>query len=158
YRNLHMMSDERFRRFVEVAEAYADGQASIEALVAAAEVAGDDPVDAYDAANDPLRNAHVEADAAAEGAYHFEATPDAIRASQCDLLRDIMGNPFRPVAVEPSWLAWNGGTLGKLARSIYNDRAFDRLPVLADALEDAGCHDPDILDHCRGPGPHVRGC
>src|SRR6516162_8094927 len=94
-RNLHMMSDERFRRFVEVAEVFADGQASVEALVAAAEAAGDDPVDAYDAANDPVRNAHVEADAAAEGAYHFGSTPDEIRAIQCDLLRDIIGNPFR---------------------------------------------------------------
>ncbi len=48
--------------------------------------------------------------------------------------------------------------MAALARSIYDDRAFDRLPVLADALEDAGCTDAAILDHCRGPGPHVRGC
>jgi hypothetical protein len=46
----------------------------------------------------------------------------------------------------------------KLAQAIYDDRAFDRLPVLADALEDAGCTDPDFLGHLRGPGPHVRGC
>jgi hypothetical protein len=46
----------------------------------------------------------------------------------------------------------------KLAQAIYDDRAFDRLPILADALEDAGCHDAGILAHCRGPGPHVKGC
>jgi hypothetical protein len=45
-----------------------------------------------------------------------------------------------------------------LAKSIYEDRAFDRLPILADALEESGCHDPDILAHCRQPGEHVRGC
>ena len=46
----------------------------------------------------------------------------------------------------------------KVAQGIYYDRAFDRLPILADALEDAGCHDAAILEHCRQPGPHVRGC
>jgi hypothetical protein len=61
-------------------------------------------------------------------------------------------------AVDPSWLAWNGGTVRNLAQSIYDERAFDRLPVLADALEDAGCADADLLGHLRGPGPHARGC
>jgi hypothetical protein len=46
----------------------------------------------------------------------------------------------------------------RLAQGIYEDRAFDRLPVLADALEEAGCDNAEILSHCRGPGPHVRGC
>jgi hypothetical protein len=80
------------------------------------------------------------------------------RANVCDLLRCIFGNPFRPVAVGPSWLTWNDGTVVKIAQAIYYDRAFDRLPVLADALEEAGCHEPDILAHCRQPGEHVRGC
>lgn len=80
------------------------------------------------------------------------------RAAQAELLRCIVGNPFRPVAVDPSWLVWNTGTVPKLARGIYDDRAFDRMPVLRDALEEAGCTDADILNHCRGPGPHVRGC
>jgi hypothetical protein len=71
------------------------------------------------------------------------------------LMRDIFGNPFRPVTLDPAWLT---EAVVALARGIYEDRAFDRMPVLADALEDAGCSDPDILNHCRGEGPHVRGC
>jgi hypothetical protein len=71
------------------------------------------------------------------------------------ILRCIYGNPFRPVTTDPSWLT---STVVALARSIYADRAFDRLPILADALEDAGCDAADLLAHCRGDGPHVRGC
>jgi hypothetical protein len=59
------------------------------------------------------------------------------------------------VAVDPSWLT---PPVVQLARGIYDERAFDRLPVLADALQDAGCANDDVLAHCRGPGPHVRGC
>ena len=77
---------------------------------------------------------------------------------QVALLRDIFANPFRPVSFDPSWLAWNGGTVVKLAQGIYDERAFDRLPVLADALEEAGCDNIGILAHCRQPGEHVRGC
>jgi hypothetical protein len=70
-------------------------------------------------------------------------------------LRDIFGNPFRPVTADPSWLTT---TVVTLATGIYADRAFDRLPILADALQDTGCDNADVLDHCRAPGPHVRGC
>jgi hypothetical protein len=82
----------------------------------------------------------------------------AERVVQAGLVLDVFGNLFRPVTLDPGWLAWKGCTIPKLAQAIYNERAFDRLPVLADALEEAGCADPDILAHCRGPGPHVRGC
>jgi hypothetical protein len=76
-----------------------------------------------------------------------------------DLLRDIFGPlPFRAVAVNPSWLGWNDGTIPRLAQGIYEDRRFGDLPILADALEDSGCSDPDILGHCRSGGDHVRGC
>ncbi len=74
------------------------------------------------------------------------------------LVREIFGNPFRLVTVNPTWLRWNGGTIPKIAAGIYGERAFDRLPILADALLDAGCDDEAILAHCRGDGPHVRGC
>jgi len=77
---------------------------------------------------------------------------------QVELLRDLVGNPFRRVRLNLSWLAWNDGAIPKMAQSIYDARAFDRLPLLADALEDAGCDDADILSHCRTPGEHVRGC
>jgi hypothetical protein len=71
------------------------------------------------------------------------------------LLRDIVGNPFQPVALTPAWLTLEVVALG---RSIYEDRSFARMPELADALERAGCTDANILEHCRAPGPHVRGC
>jgi hypothetical protein len=87
-----------------------------------------------------------------------EAAGDGGAAAACDLLRDIFGNPSRRVAVDAAWLSWRDGTIPKLAEAIYEDRAFDRLPILADALEDAGCTDADLLHHCRGPGPHIRGC
>ncbi len=74
------------------------------------------------------------------------------------ILREIVGNPFRPLVLPPSWLAWNGGTVVQVATEIYAERAFEQLPVLADALEEAGCSDPGILAHLRSPGPHVRGC
>lgn len=81
------------------------------------------------------------------------------QATKAALLRDLFGPlPFRLVTIAPSWLAWNDATIPKIARSIYDDRRFDDLPILADALEEAGCSDADILGHCRGPGPHVRGC
>jgi len=70
-------------------------------------------------------------------------------------VRDIFGNPFRPVAIDPRWRT--ADAVG-LARGIYVDRAFDRLPLLADALMDAGCADEQVLEHCRSEGPHVRGC
>lgn len=75
--------------------------------------------------------------------------------AQTDLLREIFGNPFRPVAVDPSWLT---STAVAIAQGIYDDKAFDRLPILADALQDAGCENADILNHLRSPGPHVKGC
>jgi hypothetical protein len=86
--------------------------------------------------------------------------PDLRRASQAKmkqvhLVRDIFGNPFRPVTLDHAWLT---GDVFAIAEAIYADRAFDRMPILGDALEDAGCANADILDHCRLPGEHVRGC
>jgi hypothetical protein len=72
-----------------------------------------------------------------------------------DLLRDIFGNPFRPVAFDP---AWRTSTVLSLASQMYESRDFGAMPILADALQDAGCDCDDVLAHCRGSGPHVRGC
>jgi hypothetical protein len=78
--------------------------------------------------------------------------------AQCALVRDFF-RPFgKKVVVDPQWLAWQGRTVVKLARAIYEDRRFADLPVLGDALEEAGCTDAEILGHCRGGGEHARGC
>jgi hypothetical protein len=79
-------------------------------------------------------------------------------AAHCALLRDIFGNPFRPVAINPSYLRWRDGTVVRIVQAIYHERRFQDLPILADTLEEAGCTDAAILTHCRGPGEHVRGC
>ena len=76
-------------------------------------------------------------------------------SAQCNLLRDIFGNPFRPVTFSPEWRT---GTALTLAQQMYDSRDFSAMPILADALQDAGCASADILDHCRQPGVHVRGC
>ena len=81
---------------------------------------------------------------------------EAVR-QQCGLLRDIV-HPFRPRAVDPSWLQWDRGTIARIARSIYDEGRFDDLPILADALADAGCDDEVLIAHCRQAEPHVRGC
>jgi hypothetical protein len=78
-------------------------------------------------------------------------------AAQSRLLRDVC-NPFRRTDADPKWLRWNNGALPKMARAVYDGRRFADLPVLADALEDAGCTDAAVLGHCRGGGEHVRGC
>ena len=74
---------------------------------------------------------------------------------QTELLREILGNPFQRVKCDPSWRT---STATALARQMYDSRDFSAMPILADALQDAGCDNDDILDHCRGIGPHVRGC
>jgi len=198
------MTDERSRTAVELAERFADGEATKEELAAAQAAAGaaaraalaaadedDAPLGAANAAAnaalaadaaaradgdyvDPYHAATAAAQAAADDARAAflddsgcetdaseaagETTLTAAEKDQTVILRDIIGNPFRLVTIAPAGLAWNGGIVVKLAQGIYKERAFDRLPILADALEDAGCDNADILDHCRQPGPHVRGC
>jgi hypothetical protein len=80
-------------------------------------------------------------------------------AGQVALLRDIFGNPFHPSAeLPPAVLGWGDKTVPRIADGIYEERAFDRLPILADALLDAGCEDEALIAHCRQAGAHVRGC
>jgi hypothetical protein len=79
-------------------------------------------------------------------------TPKVLQAELC---RDIFGNPFRPITVDPSWLT---SPVARMAQAMYDERAFERMPILADALEDVGCTDEAMLTHCRQPGVHVRGC
>src|SRR5262245_15784081 len=81
-----------------------------------------------------------------------DKTPQQAAAT---LLRELFGNPFRPVTLDPSWLT---STVTALAQHMYDNRDFSAMPILADALQDAGCDSDDILNHCRQPGEHVRGC
>jgi hypothetical protein len=105
--------------------------------------------------------------AAFDGAYEKVGTRDlraskkgqsaqkAERTAQVRLIRDVFGNAFRPVTLSP---AWRTDTAVSLAKQMYELRDFSSMPILADALQDAGCDSDDVLNHCRGPEPHVRGC
>lgn len=101
--------------------------------------------------------------AASDYGSTVEGTPSSESAAkeqiaQCELLRDVVGNPFRPVTLEPSCLTWNDGAVVDLAQIIYDERAFERMSDLADILASSGCTDDQVLEHCRQPGEHVRGC
>ncbi len=186
-RYLHMTRDPRVGEALMIAEEFADGRVGDEersrarkAAQQAAQVRG--VVARPDAPKSERRAASLAYYAAArtamEAAWNVPSLAvevlvwsaggynvcdsQAIKRSegvlQADLLRDVFGCPFRHLALDPRWLSWQDGTLSKLSQAIYEDRAFDHLPVLADALEEAGCTDPDILSHCRAAGPHIRGC
>jgi hypothetical protein len=173
-----LLTDERSRRAVAVAERYADGRADYPEL-AAADLAADLARSAARRAalaggsgGDSGRAAAAYAAAAAQAMVHgfvtetleaaqaavLHAGGDAEWLAQCRLVREVFGNPFRAVTVDPGWLTANGGVALKLARAAYREQAFDRLPILADTLEDAGCTSADVLGHCRDGGEHVRGC
>jgi hypothetical protein len=76
-------------------------------------------------------------------------------AAQADLVRCIFGNPFRTLTVDPVWLT---STAIAIARGMYESRDFSAMPILADSLQDAGCDNEDVVNHCRSEGAHVRGC
>jgi hypothetical protein len=154
----HLLTDKRSRRAVEMEEWVADGgpitPEVLEARRAAVEVGS---------VGGAVTGARFDAQtmrAAAYWVWRLSETDqaeawDRERASQCDLLRDIIGNPFREVSIDQQWRT---PLVVAMAKSIYDERRFEDVPILADALEDVGCADPVLLDHLRGPGPHVRGC
>jgi hypothetical protein len=180
----HMLSDERSRRAVEIAELFADGLVR-ESDRCAAEFgafhayrgAGGNPIGlggyaAPSAAHSCISKDASFAHAAASDTTEAVATEDGYasgdwsledylqserkeKAALCVLLRDIFANPHRPVSINAAWLT---PPVTSAKHAIYSDRVFDLMPALADALEQAGCHDPDILAHCRCGGEHVRGC
>jgi hypothetical protein len=176
------MVDERSRRAVEVAERYADAQATGEeletALDAACAVWDADMKQASAGGRDGERLGHTFPSLAAynvaipvrwwgaapafvapyEVAREATANSEGENAAQGVLLRDIFGNPFRAISLGPAILHRNSRTISKLAEAIYHERAFDRLPILANALEEAECLDDKVLSHCRQPNLHVRGC
>ena len=170
--------DERGWTAINVADRFADGLATEEERVAAQCAAHADAI--YDPEMEGILlsltcaayTLYIPANQAAHATFAYGTlvcqsglrVPEAIAAKSTErvalasLLRCIVGSLFHPIAVDASWLAWNDGTVHKLAQAIYNDRAHERLPLLADALEDAGCTDAAILSHCREQGEHVRGC
>jgi hypothetical protein len=144
---------------VEVAEAYADGLTDPDDMRAARLACqGAGGRSWYAAASKPgvaARNAARSAEAGVEGNLLLGTDVGELLA-QAGLLRDIFGPlPFRPMRLDLSLLT---PTVVQMAQTIYDDRAFDRMTVLADTLVEAGCDNDEILGHCRGSGPHVRGC
>jgi hypothetical protein len=149
------------RRVVTVAERYAEGKASRSELRSAFWALSERTEPAAKAAR------WAAAEDAGEAARLTREWVRVLVASarggedgrrQADLLRDLIGNPFRSVTLAPSWLDWHDGLVVLMARRMYDSRDFADMPVLADALEEAGCADADILGHCRSGGEHVRGC
>jgi hypothetical protein len=172
----HLLNMESGQTLAEISERYADRLATEGELEAALAKADDDfeTVDhrtqsGEDAASATLLAAVRGVTYASDAAWYstkavgYTASSHggkciaeaAERHGQADLLRGIFGNPFRLVSLDP---AWQTPTVLALAQSIYDQRAFERLPELADALEKAGCTNAYLLAHCRQPGPHVRGC
>ncbi len=171
-----LLADSRSRQAVEAAEQWADGllgardlsQAHKAAEEAARERASR-PWSNYYAARGAKQVALPRKDWVVNTAWcarQAVASRQAEEQHQCHLLRDIFGNPLRPLpAVAPSLLTWQNATIPGLALAAYEERKLpdgtldrDRLAVLADALEEAGCTEAELLAHLRSPGPHVRGC
>jgi len=187
-RHDHWVEETPAAEALEVALAFADGRASTEQLGSAARAASASANHFYATYRETGQLepyfAHVAASACEKAAA--ERLPELLRAavyaaqvhaySMCESLdisdrwreyrareaadqaavaRDIFGNPFRPVTLTP---AWRTGTAIALAQAMYDSRDFGAMPILADALQDAGCTNDAMLDHCRGQGPHVRGC
>lgn len=164
------LTDERSRRAVEVAEQFADGIVDQERLAAAeadaeAAIRVGEPLDyAKRAASCTCAGSEEEsgqiADLAAkwvERTVKEKGAPfagDIERVFQCELLRCIFGNPYRPLILAPSLLS---ESVTKLASAIYNERAWDRMGVLADALEECGVA-AEAVAHCRLDTLHARGC
>jgi hypothetical protein len=166
------LPDARSRGTVETAERFADGKASDGELRRARAHAETAHAEAFERKGKIAATAEWSAVFVGDPLpFHAARTADRMtrdfmfflsgRSDQTDrinLLRCIFGNPFRPVTIDPTWLTRNGSNVTQLARVIYDDRRFEDMPILADALMDAGCHDETILAHCRSAGPHVLGC
>jgi hypothetical protein len=158
-RRIWSLMDDLGRAAVEAAEKFADGHFGTDELRAArlaCQGAGGQ-ASWYAAATKPevaARNAARSAQAGVVCNPLLGTEADGLLA-QAALVREIFGDPFQPFPFDQSWRT--SGVV-QLAHAIYEDRAFDRMQELADALAEAGCVNDEILNHCRGPGPHVRGC
>jgi hypothetical protein len=171
-----LLTDPRSRSAVEVAERFAEDEATMRELWtakrdavsatgtaanaaywAASAKASGPLVSAFDAAGEALA-LRASANARHDAAVLWDAAQAASQRFQASLIREVIGDPFRDYPLDSLWLAWEGGTVVQLARGIYHDRAFDRMPILGDALEEAGCTHEAVLGHCRSGDEHLRGC
>jgi hypothetical protein len=175
----HLFTDSGLREAIESAESFADGgvaECELRRLHEQAHALGlargeplstmSSDVPGRQTVVDSWRVAHAAAECAQTdnllfgNAMHYVAEDggrgrDTEDARQAALVREILGDSTRPIEFDPRWLT---STVIDLARTIYVDRAFERLPILADALMDAGCDSDEIINHCRSEGPHVLGC
>jgi hypothetical protein len=177
----HLLVDVRSRRVIEAAEQFIEGEVSREVLATAITSAIEAREDLFAPSETygvEWRAAHAATKAgscalittkefnrdawiyaAEETSWQVRYAHETEGGEHASLLRDLFGPlPFRPETIKSDWPAWQGGTIPQLAQAIYEERRFHDLPVLADALEEAGCDNADILAHCRQPGEHVRGC
>jgi hypothetical protein len=148
---------------VEVAERFADGLASQQELNAAYDAARATREGLWEAAWAATKvyieqGAQRSAEITARGRAKSDSELEAEKKAQADLVRDIIGNPRFPVAIDPAVLAWNDRLVVRLAQAIYDERRWVDMPLLGDALLDAGCDGEQVLAHCRAGGEHVRGC
>jgi hypothetical protein len=161
----HLAGDDMTRNAIDVADRYANGQATREEAWEAAGIVYKEQRRNFTA---HLAEEQTHLLYSAGRASSPEDLMDNVQgilnnlrwrdAENAGFVRDIFGNHFRSASIDPAWLKWRDGAICNAARLVYEERAFDRLPVLADALEDAGCSEADLLAHLRSPGPHVRGC
>jgi len=161
------MRNASHRDDVDLAERFADGQATETELAAAHRRVNDLACAHYADTKEREIRRWAEMVAVANAVRLPADAGDAVwnlnRAAQrgialnmVALLRDIVGNPFRPVVFSPEWRT---STAVAIARGMYESRDFSPMPILADALQDAGCYNDDVLNHCRDPQQvHVRGC
>jgi hypothetical protein len=173
-----LLRDDRSRRAVLVAEHYADRQSThgqlclarteareaVQALSGAAQHSRS-PQDmaaiwAARAAGATVQDTGFDVAADAAECVASLRTPQGAtdRRRECEFIRETFGNPFRRVSLSPQWLAWNHHCVVRLAQTIYEQQQFDHLPILGDALEEAGCDNEEILWHCRDAVVHARGC
>jgi hypothetical protein len=156
------LTDERSRRAVEAAERFADGaRLSLERYYQAARAVADER-GLWGARMDGYGEASAAHDAIAvvddDDSPAYLVCRDPYVPGAADIIRDLAGNPFRLVPFDALWPTRNGAVVLTMATAIYNSRTFGDLPILADALEDVGCDNEDILGHCRAGGEHYRGC